>query len=460
MKLLHLLYFVVLIVALSILGFIPNQSEFIIIAPCFTFAFLFYFLLLRDREQLNFLHGLIATVLIRVILLFSFPNLSDDIYRFIWDGQLMHEGLNPYALLPTEIEEGLLVNQSYLFDQLNSPSYYSIYPPLAQGIFYVFSFLKSSEYSLQILFLKLILLTFELLTIWVIYKLLPKAKKNNLFIYTLNPLVIIEIMGNVHFEGVMLCFLLWGVYFIMQNNYLCAGVLIGLSIASKLLTLLFIPFFIFYISKSEGETRGFLNKIKSLLSSKKSWLFLASCFAVVGTLFISFIHKEEYLNNYVSSLDLYNRKFEFNAGLYYLLRYFGYLIKGFNLIHIIGPILSLSTVIVIIIYSGWSKNKHIFTSLLILFSLFLILSRTVHPWYLILPVGLSVLSKFSFPILWSFLISFTYINYMGIAYFENLWVVAIEYSLLLILIYFEVLNKKPPPRIMKWWSAIILKKIT
>ncbi|MEO1628626.1 MAG: mannosyltransferase, partial [Bacteroidota bacterium] len=47
------------------------------------------------------------------------------------------------------------------------------------------------------------------------------------------------------------------------------------------------------------------------------------------------------------------------------------------------------------------------------------------------PVVLCCFTHFRYPILWSALIGLTYVNYSYETYVENLWVVAIEYSLVL-----------------------------
>ena len=44
----------------------------------------------------------------------------------------------------------------------------------------------------------------------------------------------------------------------------------------------------------------------------------------------------EILQNLLSSVGLYINSFEFNGSIYYLLRSIGYVIVGFNLIHILG----------------------------------------------------------------------------------------------------------------------------
>ncbi|MEQ9229236.1 MAG: hypothetical protein RIF46_01035, partial [Cyclobacteriaceae bacterium] len=73
-------------------------------------------------------------------MLFATPSLSDDFYRFIWDGRLLAHGIHPFAELPGFYLDPSLnipgIDQS-LFDNLNSKEYFTIYPPFAQLIFLI-----------------------------------------------------------------------------------------------------------------------------------------------------------------------------------------------------------------------------------------------------------------------------------------------------------------------------------
>ena len=64
--------------------------------------------------------------MIRLMLLFSFPNLSDDIFRFIWDGRMCSLGINPYGYLPSEIVDNHAALGAELYSELNSPNYFTI----------------------------------------------------------------------------------------------------------------------------------------------------------------------------------------------------------------------------------------------------------------------------------------------------------------------------------------------
>jgi len=86
---------------ITFLGYYPQQEDFSYLLPGFTLAFgIYYFCCkkLATQQRLTFWLG--VAVVARFLLLFSFPNLSDDVYRFIWDGRLLNQGINPFEQLP------------------------------------------------------------------------------------------------------------------------------------------------------------------------------------------------------------------------------------------------------------------------------------------------------------------------------------------------------------------------
>ena len=54
-------------------------------------------------EKWNFKFLLIVGILFRLVFLIAEPNLSQDFYRFIWDGELIKNGINPYLYTPDQI---------------------------------------------------------------------------------------------------------------------------------------------------------------------------------------------------------------------------------------------------------------------------------------------------------------------------------------------------------------------
>jgi uncharacterized membrane protein len=61
-------------------------------------------------------------------------------------------------------------------------------------------------------------------------------------IYALNPLIIIEYTGNLHFESLMILFLLGAILFSDRGNMVRSSIFMAASIASKLLTFILVPF--------------------------------------------------------------------------------------------------------------------------------------------------------------------------------------------------------------------------
>ena len=74
-------------------------------------------------------------ILFHVIPVFALPNLSDDYFRFVWDARLFSMGINPFDHLPSELVAGLDASMQQLYSQLNSPDYYSVYPPWNQAVY-------------------------------------------------------------------------------------------------------------------------------------------------------------------------------------------------------------------------------------------------------------------------------------------------------------------------------------
>lgn len=434
---------IALIYCISIigLGHYTSQSSFNQILFFFVLAFICYGSALSFKNRVR--DWLILAVVLRVILIFTFPTLSDDIYRFYWDGLLSINGYNPYLYLPSEVLtwwSGSGLDQA-LLSRLNSPDYYTVYPSISQAVYFVGAFIfPSSIYGASII-MKLILLAAELGTFYYLYKLLRyyKLPEYAILLYALNPLVIVETFGNLHFEGFMFFFFIASIYYLLisenKGYLLLASFLYACSIATKLHVLMLFPFVVLFIRRD------------------KRWLFLIVtiiCTSILLSPLLFGIGAQAF----ASSLDLYFRNFEFNGSIYYFARWIGYKFEGYNLISVIGPGLSICTLLglgVLWLRSAIRKTSlssvGSWSVLLMAFILFLFMSTTIHPWYLIVPIGLGVFTKFRFVLIWSFLITLTYINYAYPAYNENLWVVGLEYTLIFGILLFELYKIIIGPRL-------------
>src|SRR5690606_2521930 len=116
------------------------------ISGCFLLYWRLYKIALSAVNWKKFLY---LAVILRVLLLFSLPPWSEDYARFLWDGHLVAEGLNPYSHTPTvarqqwQLPSGTAMEK--LYTMMNSPDYHSVYPPSNQLVFALAASLGKGE---------------------------------------------------------------------------------------------------------------------------------------------------------------------------------------------------------------------------------------------------------------------------------------------------------------------------
>ena len=232
-----------------LVAFVP-RAHFWAFSLLFGGSFTIYLVINQLQLSLSSVYyWLIVALLVRFVLLFIFPNLSDDVYRFIWDGHLVASGHNPFHFLPTAINDGQLAVPGLspaLFAMLNSPEYYTIYPPIAQLTFWWSVVLAPESWYWNAFWMKTWLFAFEVGNIWLMLKILNYLKQpvQSVLWYAVNPLIIIEIVGNLHFEGAMIFFFLLGYWLLLRGKHHYSAAAMALAIGSKLLPLLFMPLLI------------------------------------------------------------------------------------------------------------------------------------------------------------------------------------------------------------------------
>ena len=414
-----------------------------------------YFLIKNSQLRFKDLVGI--SILFRLVLLFQIPNLSQDFYRFIWDGRMILEGLNPYLSLPeTFIQQGInpVVDSLSLYNgmgELNG-SHYTNYPPLHQFCFYIAAIFAGKSIFGAVIVLRSIIILADIGILYFGSKLLEKLQLpvRNIFWYLLNPFIIIEMTGNLHFEPVMLFFLIWALYQLSQKKWLFAAILIACSISVKLIPLLFLPlFYQWFVANysAKKEKNLSLKKDSKWISTLTGMMKLLSFYTIVLAITILFFlpfYSSGFINNYTESVGLWFQDFEFNASFYYLFREIGYLFRGWNEIAIIGKITPILTVLLLGYLTFFRKNntlKHLIPSLLFGLTFYYFTTTTMHPWYLATLIILSVFTKYRFPIVWSVVIILSYQAYANIPWKENLWFVTIEYIIVFIYLIFELKNK-------------------
>lgn len=459
---------------------------------------LFYKLITYFKNNISFLTYLAFGF--RAIFILAIPNLSQDFYRFIWDGSMILGGLNPYLYTVESFiskVEFPVANAQELYSGMGSlnASHFTNYPPINQLCFVIANLFPGQSIISSVIGLRLIIIAADFGTLYFGRKLLEilRIPVYNIFWYVLNPFIIIELTGNLHFEGVMIFFLIWSLYLLYSGKWQWAGVVFALSISVKLIPLIFLPLFYqwFVFGKSvhniktplkspEGENNNvianevrqsdqkeeitsslthsnnnfkkripaFTSSALSINSGIKKLIGFYSIIGITTLLLFAPFYSSEFITNYSKTVALWFQTFEFNGSLYYIAREIGYLFRGYNEIAVIGKITPILVVLFVLTLTFFRNNKNkvqLITAMLLVLSFYYFTTTTVHPWYICTLLILSVFTKYKFPLVWSFVIILSYLAYININKAdksENLWIIAIEYLAVYGVCIWEVFIKK------------------
>jgi hypothetical protein len=195
---------------------------------CWVMAVAGYLLLVSAPRSLPPWVVVSAALLLGVALVTVRPTLSDDIYRYVWDGRVQLAGHNPYLHPPdsTALNDVAYTQRGLI----NHPGVRTIYPPLAELLFAGVALLGGAVVAL-----KLLMGLVSLLTAGALALLAPAAKRREvLTLYLLCPLVIQETWGSGHVEIVAVLFAVLGAALIARGRDGWAGLALGLGAAAKL----------------------------------------------------------------------------------------------------------------------------------------------------------------------------------------------------------------------------------
>ncbi len=420
-----------------------ERTDFLKLISLWSVTFFISYKLIQQNPN-NWKLLAVAALAFRLVFLFAIPNLSQDFYRFIWDGRMLLEGFNPYLSLPEVwIANGNapIAQAQELYagmGQLNG-HHYTNYPPVSQFCYFIAALFASKNILGSAIVFRALLILADVGTFFFGKKLLKSLNlpEKQIFWYILNPFIIIELTGNLHFEAVMIFFIILSLYLLQKGYWYWAAIVFALSVSVKLIPLLFLPLFFkkFIIDKRSG-----FDKISITSGLPKLLGFYSIILTTVFLTFAPFL-SGAFLNNFGKTISLWFQNFEFNASIFFIIRWIGYQIVGWNVIETAGKILPIVVIVILLGITFIRKNNTIpqlITAMVIGICTYYFLSTTVHPWYIAVPLSLCVYTNYKFPIVWSFVIILSYTAYIHPDFKENLWMVGLEYFIVFAVLGVEI----------------------
>ena len=214
---------------------------------------------------------IVFSCLFRIIMLPSIAIHENDFYRYLWDGKSAKHQINPFKYSPLEVSEyeEYVENMDYFdmddmsysksdttrldklvelrdqqfvhFSRIGHKEVPTIYPPMAQAVFYLSSFILEDS----ILFMKFIFILFDLGAIWLIILLLRHFKMNPAMsvMYGWSPLVIKEFANSGHYDTLPIFFTLLFLYLYIKKKIKTSAVVLSLAALCKFFSGVLLPVF-------------------------------------------------------------------------------------------------------------------------------------------------------------------------------------------------------------------------
>ncbi|MDQ6750530.1 MAG: hypothetical protein M3Z33_07265 [Actinomycetota bacterium] len=195
-------------------------------------------LLWRRARRIDVLIVLVVAATARALLAFDAPTLSDDAYRFVWDGRVQVHGINPYAYAPADPRLKPL-RDFQVFTRINRPFTRTVYPPTDEAIYAGVNAVIGDG----VLQVKLALLAAEALAVALLLVMLARTgcSLGRVALYAWHPLAIAEIAGSGHPDPLLIAPLLGALLLWDRRRRAGAAVALGVAALAKFVPILLAP---------------------------------------------------------------------------------------------------------------------------------------------------------------------------------------------------------------------------
>ena len=417
---------------------------------------------------------LLFALVFRLILLFSVPVHESDFYRYQWDGKSAIHGINPFLYEPGALklhEEGIVTpyrdpingvtwqgrefndqeksilkelaelrdDNPVLLERVSHQAVPTIYPPVAQAVFSLSSFLFGDS----LLGLKTILLVFDFLIIGVTIGILRKLNLNPawVIIYAWSPLVLKEFANSAHYDAVPIFFTLLAIYTALgSRRQLTGAASLALGVLTKFFSVMLLPVLI--------------------PLHPKNWRSYTLFTAIILLAYLPFfLWDSAGIQQVFAGLGVYNEHWQYNAGLFALIQQTVVFLTPTSQSNLMpAKVIVALCLIAIILRQSFRSNDSschkcdLLQRCFIVVAALFVLSPTAFPWYYTWVMPFLCVFPNRAWIMLSWLLPLSYIDFhsdiaVSRTLFINIpslnWIIWGTFALLILADYINIRNSKP-----------------
>lgn len=229
---------------------------------------------------------LAGSVVFRLLLLPADPGISDDVYRYQWEGRVQRAHISPYEVFPAM--PGLAPLQDKQHPLTAGTTTPTVYPPLSELVFREVRTVRGY---------KNVFILFDLGSVAMLLGLLRhyRASLHRVLAYAWNPGVMISFALSGHHDSLAIFTLLCALWFVSRNRAVLSLIFLALSVLSKFFAIALLPVF---------------------LQRTKLWR-VGSFAAVLVIAYLPFLRSG---SHFLTGLSNFSRDWENNDSLFRLIR--------------------------------------------------------------------------------------------------------------------------------------------
>lgn len=220
------------------------------------FFSIIYIIMLKHDIFKNKKQIAIFITIISILFTIMLPILSSDIYYYIGDSWLSAKyNENPYYTSVYDLQQQG-INDEILQNTGIWKKTTSVYGPIWNILAKALVSLSFGNITIALYVFKIASLITHLFNCYYIYKITLKTK--NVIMYGLNPLILVEVLSNVHNDVYLIFMILLAIYFLLKKkNIFISVAFMALSVATKYSTALLVPFLLLYYYKDKTMLKRF-----------------------------------------------------------------------------------------------------------------------------------------------------------------------------------------------------------